>query len=120
VSIAAAQASKFYEQVVAEGRVFTFTENDEYLVYPIQGKEVVPFWSSKARLERIQKDHPKYQKYQISEVPLEQFLSEELHLFESEKVSVGVNWSGARLTGYDISAEDLRRNIGYWQSKGAA
>jgi hypothetical protein len=120
VSIAAAQATKFYEQVVAEGRLFTFTQNDEYLIYPIEGKEVVPFWSSKTRLESIQAGHPKYQKYQISEVSLERFLKEDLQLLEGERLSVGVNWSGARLTGYDISAQDLRKNIEYWQSKGAA
>jgi len=118
MSIAAAQATKFYEQAVAEGRVFTFTENDEYPVFRVDGKEVIPFWSSKSRLVRIQANHPKYRNYQISEISLEQFLKEDLSLLESEQVSVGVNWSGARLTGHDISAQDLRANLAHWQSKG--
>ncbi|MDZ5458658.1 DUF2750 domain-containing protein [Azohydromonas lata] len=120
MSIAAAQATKFYEQVVAKGRLFTFTENDEYLVYRINDKEVASFWSSKTRLESIQKDHSKYQKFRISVIPLNQFLNKELQLFESEGLSIGVNWSGVRLTGHDISAQDLRENISYWQSKDGA
>jgi hypothetical protein len=31
---------------VKDGAVFTFLENDNFLVFFIQGKEVVPFWSS--------------------------------------------------------------------------
>jgi len=43
MSIAAAQASKFYEQVVRERAVFTLTEDGSFLVFPMVGREVVPF-----------------------------------------------------------------------------
>ena len=35
MSVAAAQLSRFKEQVVRGGTVFTFTDNGEYLVYPV-------------------------------------------------------------------------------------
>jgi hypothetical protein len=119
MSLTAAHATKFYEQVVADGRVFTFIEDEAFLVYPMHGREVVPFWSSRSRLERIQKNHPKYSKYTISEMTLEEFLDKTLVQLEEECISVGVNWSGSRLVGYDITTSELRNNIGYWQSRGA-
>ena len=117
MSIAAAQASKFYEQAVLEGRVFTFTNAEEYLVFLIRDQDVVPFWSSRSRLESIRKIHPKYTNYSITEVPLSEFLQETLPLLESEGIHIGVNWSGKGLTGYDVSVHDLRRNLGYWIEK---
>jgi hypothetical protein len=120
MTIAAAQASKFYEQVVAEDKVFTFMEDESFLVFPMKGTEVVPFWSSRTRLEKIQKTHPKYKSYEISELSLGEFLNRTLQQLEEEKLNVGVNWSGTRLVGYHISVPELRTNIAYWQSRGEA
>ena len=54
MSVAAMQAQKFYKQAVSEGRVFTFLDEGAFLVYPVGGAEVVPFWSSRSRLTTIQ------------------------------------------------------------------
>jgi hypothetical protein len=117
MSTSAAQARAFYEQAAQDKRVFTFTADDDYLVFPIQGREVVPFWSSRSRLDKVRADHPKYASYSVTEIPLNEFLGAVLTQFGDEKISVGVNWSGPRLTGFDISPEDLQRNIGYWVNK---
>jgi hypothetical protein len=117
MSIAGSQASKFYEQVACDEKVFTFTEDGELLVFPIRENEVVPFWSSKKRLQKIQKEHPKYTNYSISEIALKDFLGETLTILESEEIRVGVNWAGKSLTGYDLEVKDLKRNIGYWLEK---
>ena len=74
MSIAAAQAEQFYEQVVRERTVFTFTEDDSFLVFPVGGQEVVPFWSSRTRLDRIQRAHPKYRSYVCEQMSLTSFL----------------------------------------------
>ena len=111
MSIAAAQASTFYEQIAKEKSVFTFTKDDDYLVFPVHGKEVIPFWSSRNRLAKIQRDHPKYSAFTVSEVSLDTFLAKTLAQLQEEGIHIGVNWSGPRLTGYDISAVDLRRSI---------
>jgi hypothetical protein len=117
MSIAAAQASKFYEQVVAEGRVFTFADADSFLVFPVHGVDVVPFWSSRSRLRAVRKSHPKYRAFTEDEIALERFLSDTLTLLEQENIRVGVNWSGKRLVGYDITPTDLRRNLAHWQAR---
>jgi hypothetical protein len=40
-----------------------------------------------------------------------------LDKLERDDVSVGVNWSGARLTGYNVKAADLRAGIAWWIDK---
>jgi hypothetical protein len=114
MSIAAAQASKFYEQCVKEARVFTVLDEDNFLVFKIGDKDVIPFWSSRSRVQKTQSVHPKYANYVISEISLSEFLNKTLLLLEEQRINVGVNWSGARLVGYDVSAAELRNNIDFW------
>ncbi len=120
MTIAAAQAQKFYEQVATERRVFTFLDDDSFLVFKIRDIEVVPFWSSASRLDLVQKAHPKYQQYTPDEIELERFLEKTLPQLRDEKINIGINWSGKRLTGYDISADHLERNLQYWLAKQSA
>ncbi len=116
VSVAAAQYAKFREQVAREGKVFTFTEGGDYLVFDIRGQEVVPFWSSRGRLVAVQKRLAKYRKYEICEMELREFL-EWLPELAEQRIHIGVNWSGERLTGYEVSPGDLRVGIEYWLTK---
>ena len=120
MTFAAAQAQKFFEQVATEKRVFTFIDNGSFLVFKVRDVEVVPFWSSSTRLERVQKVHPRYRKHTRDEIPLRTFLAETLPHLQEAQISVGVNWSGTRLTGYDIPASDLEVNLRYWLSKTTA
>src|SRR5689334_15702936 len=115
MSLAAAHAQKFYEQVVREGKVYTFEETDEFLVFPVGEIEIVPFWSSRNRLLIIQKNHPKYRNYQIAELSFNEFYNQTLPLLEKETIRVGINWSGHRLQGYDSSVDDLRKCLDYWR-----
>ena len=113
MSIAGAQYDKFREQAVTEERVFTFTDGGELLVYPIETGETVPFWSSRARLESIQRRLPKYRQWQITELSFREFWRR-LDQLDRENVQVGVNGSGARLTGYNVAVPDLRAGLTYW------
>jgi Protein of unknown function (DUF2750) len=119
MSVAAMQARKFYEQAVTGGRVFTFSAEGNLLVYPVGENEVVPFWSSRSRLLAIQKSHPKYRAYRLDETLLPEFCDEILITLEAQRVLVGVNWSGPRLTGYNLPVADLRRNLDYWIARQA-
>ena len=113
MSVAGAQYDKFREQVVAEERAFSFTDGGQLLVYPVRTGQTVPFWSSRSRLEAIQKRLPKYRQWQITEFPLWDFWRR-LDRLEREGVQVGVNWSGPQLTGYNVSVRDLRAGLRYW------
>ena len=114
MSVAAAQASAFYEQVARAKSVYTFTVDGDFLVFPVHGQEVVPFWSSRSRVDKVQQDHPKYSAYAVSEIPMSEFLGTVLSRLKDEQINIGVNWSGSRLTGYDIAPDDVHRNIEHW------
>jgi hypothetical protein len=116
MSIAAAQFSQFKEQAVREGKVFTFTNGGEYLVFSVDGKEVIPFWSSQRRTETIQKSFPKYRAYEITEMSLAEFL-QWLPQLSQEQIHIGTNWSGKRLVGYDVSAQHLLAGLDYWMKR---
>ena len=113
MSTSAAQYDKFREQVVREGRAFTFTDGGHLLVYPVSSGETVPFWSSRSRLESIQQRLPKYRRFEITELSLEEFWRR-LEGLERDGIQVGVNWSGKQLTGYNVRAADLRAGLQYW------
>ena len=114
MSTAAIHTSKFYEQAVSDGKVFTFDDGDGYLVFPMDGAEVVPFWSSRTRLEKIKKDHPKHSRREITEETLTVFMTDTLPFLEKEGIRVGVNWSGQRLTGFNVTVADPRKNLQHW------
>ena len=117
MSQSASQASAFYEEVVSAGSAFTVLDHGNFLIFPIRGIEVVPFWSSRARVARVQKDHAKYRAYDCDEIDLDALIARTLPDLEREGIHVGVNWSGARLTGYDVSVADFLKNLGYWRTK---
>ena len=112
MSVAALQYDKFCSEVAVKQRTYTFTSDDGLLVYPVSGTEVIPFWSSKSRLERIALAHEKYQKYEITEYSLGKFF-ELLSRFEADGIHVGVNWAGARLTGYNVPSSNLRASLNH-------
>lgn len=118
MSFAAAQAGKFYQQVTTARRVFTFCDDGAYLVFPVDGASVVPFWSSRSRIDRVQALHPKYRSFQGIEIELADFLNNTLVQLGEEQIRIGVNWSGAKLVGYDQSVQELRRNLDYWIAQG--
>jgi hypothetical protein len=64
-------------------------------------------------MAKVQELHPKYAAYAIEEISLSAFLAKTLPLLAEDGVRVGVNWSGARLSGYDVSVDDVRRNISH-------
>ena len=97
--------------------MFTFLAEGSFLVFPMRDGEAVPFWSSATRLARIRSQHPKYRQYEIDEIPLSKFLDAVVPQLAAEDIRIGVNWSGKRLVGYDISADDLQANIQYWVDK---
>ena len=113
MTMSSLNASAFYEQAVTGGKVFTVTDDGSFLVFRLHGIDVVPFWSSRPRVEKIQMEHPKYAKWTVDEQDLSEFIGKTLTLFKEENVRVGVNWGGKKLTGFDVSADDLKKNLAY-------
>jgi len=102
--------ARFCAEVVSKQRVYTFTDVEELLIYPIRGGEVVPFWSSHSRLLRIANAHPKYARHSISQYTMPEF-DKWLIQLQDENLLVGVNWAGPRLVGFNVTVEELRASM---------
>src|SRR5688500_12415779 len=107
------QYDTFREQVVREGKAYTFTDEEDLLIYRTATGETVPFWSSRSRVETVQKRFPKYRQWQIAEIEFRDFWRH-LDQLEREGIQVGVNWSGKQLEGYSVPVADLREALRYW------
>jgi len=110
VSAASSQYDHFKEEVVQDGKVFVFTKSGEYLVHPLPKREVIPCWSSRGRMEKIQALLPKYRAYEISEMNVPEFL-QWLPELDGEGIRIGTNWEGKRLEGYDVAVQDLLASL---------
>lgn len=113
---AASQYDEFKKQVAEEMKVFTFTNRGKYLAYSVRGHEVIPFWSSRNRVVTVQKAHPQYQQYAITEMSLDEFIQWFPQL-AGERIHIGTNWSGKQLIGYDVSTDELKAGIEYWMNR---
>jgi hypothetical protein len=109
VSQSASQAAAFYGDAAKSKTVWTLRDDGGYPA-PMnrQGVRAQPFWSSRSRVEKIVATVPAYAGFEVVEVALQTFLDEWLPAFEADELRVGVNWSGARATGYDIEPSSIR------------
>ena len=125
MSNAALQWTKFREEVAQHKRVFTFEEGGDWLVFPVNGQGVMPFWSTRSRAERVRKYHPsKFEGFEILEIGLDHFLNKVLTGMDKDGFHVGVNWAGKRMIGYDILptevAESLRAMLDLYSKRNSA
>ena len=116
MSAASLLYNQFKQEVVQEGKVFTFTKAGEYLVHPLDKREAIPFWSSRARMEKTQKSLQKYRGYKIAEMSLTEFL-DWLPELDGEGIQIGANWSGTPLSGYDVSVPNLLAGLRHLLSR---
>ncbi|MFC8192224.1 DUF2750 domain-containing protein [Cellulomonas sp. NPDC057328] len=112
MSTSAAQAAAFYEEALRERSVWTIRDGAGYPA-PLNadGERAQPFWSLRSRAERIVAQLPAYAGFVVEEVPLNRFRERWLCGLGSDGIRVGLNWSGARATGYDAAAADVERRF---------
>ena len=99
----ASQAAAFYREV-AERRLLWTVSDDGGFPAPINssGERTQPFWSSRARVERIIETVAAYRGFHPVEITLEVFLERWVPGLTNDGILVGVNWTGKRATGYDV------------------
>ena len=108
MSIAAAQASAFFREIGAEGRVWTL-EDDGGVPAPrgTDGHRAMPFWSRRSRVERIIATVPAYARFRPREVSGEDFVGRWLPGLARDGLLVGLSWSGPRAQGHDFAPENV-------------
>ena len=112
MSASASQAAAFYRDVAKERKTWTVRDAGGYPAPKGRdGKRAQPFWSSLSRVERIIKSVPAYAGFTPEEITWEDFVQRWVPSLSEDGLKVGVNWSGARATGYDLSPCDVQRNV---------
>lgn len=77
----------------------------------------MPFWSLRSRAERIVAAVPAYAGFEPTEIPLDVFRSRWLPGLERDGLRVGINWAGARATGYDVGAGEVEEGLAAAQAR---
>ncbi|WP_213997871.1 DUF2750 domain-containing protein [Arsukibacterium sp.] len=114
MSIAGAQANKFYEEVAANKSLW-FAENGEAtaLEFDIRDNKVsFPLWSSKPRVQRTIKLNPELLAgFSPREISWESFKEILVPILKDKERLIGVNLSGPRITGFDMPVDSLIRQV---------
>lgn len=111
VSVSAAQADAFYREVVMHCRVWGVRDADGFPAPQTPEGRAMPFWSLRSRAEVIVAKVPAYAGFEVVELPLNEWRDRWLPGLQRDGVRVGLNWSGARATGFDLAAADVERNL---------
>ena len=118
MSIAAAQADAFFREVQLRGEVWSICDE---LGFPTStnasGETSMPFWSSEKRAMSIIKSVTAYCDFTPEPIPLATFVKRWLPGLQKDGLYCGLNWAGARATGYDLSAADLMARLEAAQEK---
>ena len=110
MSLSGAHKAAFRRETTQEGRVFTIRDAGGYPA-PIddRGHRSVPFWSKPTRAQLIVKHVAAYNGCEVVPIPIAEWLSRWLADLEHDDMLVGINWAGARATGYDMTPAQVLR-----------
>ena len=114
MSSAGAQANKFYEEV-SENRILWFAESSSgtSLEFDTSDNKVsFPLWSSKSRIVRLKKLNPDLLgDFSPREISWDSFKEILVPILQEKERVVGVNLSGKKLSGFDMSVYSVIRQV---------
>jgi hypothetical protein len=112
VTQSAAQADAFYTEAIRTAIVWTLRDEHGFPAPRGDGEQrVQPFWSSRSRAERIISAVEAYRAMEPVEIPLAEWRDRWLPGLERDGMLVGLNWSGDRATGFDVTPTDVARAL---------
>nr|WSW67707.1 DUF2750 domain-containing protein [Streptomyces sp. NBC_00995] len=110
VSGIGAQTTAFFLEV-ARTRTVWWVRDDEGSPMPVSssGQPVFPYWSSRTRAQRAaQLWGPPFRAVPL---PLEHWRSAALPDLDGDGMRVGINWSGRRLTWWDLTVDEVTNRL---------
>jgi uncharacterized protein DUF2750 len=114
MSLSGAHRAAFRREVPQEDRVWSIRDERGFPApKDPAGNRALPFWSKPSRVTRVIDQVPVYGRFDIVEIRLDDWLDRWLPWLQRDGLLVGVNWSGSRATGYDMSATQ----VGDWFSR---
>jgi len=108
MSLSAAHAAAFRREVPGEGRVWSIRDSGGFPApADASGVRAMPFWSKQSRAQRVVSAVPAYRGFDVVEIPVSDWLDSWLPGLQRDGLLVGVNWAGARATGFDMTPTQL-------------
>ena len=110
MSLSGAHRAAFRREAARDGRVFTIRDGGG-LPAPAEadGVRAVPFWSKATRAGRVVDQVAAYRGFEVVGVDVDEWLDRWLPRLAADGMLVGVNWAGARATGFDLPTGEVRQ-----------
>lgn len=114
MSVSAAHAKAFFSEAVS-GRAVWSIADDRGHPAPVNqnGERSMPFWSTESRAARVTDRVAAYSGFDIVRIDLETWKSRWLPGLTEDGLLVGLNWSGDRVTGFDIEPGNVREQLAH-------
>ena len=110
MSLSGAHRAAFRREAAREGQVFTLRDEGGMPAPAVEdGRRVVPFWSKPTRAGRVADQVAAYGGFEVVAVDVAEWLERWLPRLDEDGLLVGVNWAGARATGYDLTPGQVRQ-----------
>jgi hypothetical protein len=110
MSLSGAHRAAFRREAAQQGQVFAVRDPEGFPAPAGEdGRRAVPFWSKPTRAQLIVKHVTAYAGLEVVPIPVEEWLSTWMTRLEHDNLLVGVNWAGARATGYDLTPGQVLR-----------
>jgi hypothetical protein len=110
MSLSAAHSAAFRREVPQEGRVWSIRDAAGFPApKEPDGSRAMPFWSKRSRAQRVVGAVPAYRGFAVVEIPVTDWLDGWLPGLQRDGLLVGLNWAGARATGYDATPVQVAR-----------
>jgi hypothetical protein len=104
MSLSGAHRAAFRREAPEEDRVWSLRDDRGFPApKDAAGHRALPFWSKASRAVRVVGQVPVYGQFDIVEIRLDDWLERWLPWLQRDGLLVGVNWAGARATGYDVT-----------------
>jgi len=112
VSNARSNAAAFYREVAMHRTVWTIRNASGFPAPMNQdGIRAQPFWSSVSRVRKLMEASPDFATFEPVALSWETFCERWIPGLNSDRINVGVNWSGRAASGFDLEPETVRRNV---------
>ncbi|MBB4694914.1 DUF2750 domain-containing protein [Paractinoplanes abujensis] len=109
MSLSGAHRAAFRREAAGEGRVYSIRDGGGLAAPSVGAGRAVPFWSKPTRAGRVVDQVEAYRGFEVVAVDVDEWLDEWLPGFERDGMLVGINWAGARATGYDLTPAQVRQ-----------
>ena len=121
MSLSGAHKAAFRREAAQEGRVYGIRDPQGFAAPAgADGRRAVPFWSKPTRAQLIVKHVTAYSGFEVVPIAVDDWLSGWMANLEHDDLLVGVNWAGAKATGYDLTPGQVLRWFAEVESAAAA